>query len=83
MEVYLAQTSEYGSCERAKEMQQKINEKLGAWFLAGNSKSTLAEQLGITSQTLNNKINGSTKWYFSEVVTIAKLTGCTLDELAD
>ena len=67
---------------RAKEMQQKINEKLGAWFLAGNSKSTLADELGITYETLRNKINGSTKWYFSEVVTIAKLTGSTLDELA-
>lgn len=64
-------------------MNNTINEKLGAWLLVdGNTKNQLAAILGISRPSLNSKLAGKTPWKWDEVVTIARLTSCTLDELA-
>ena len=61
----------------------RINEKIGAWLVAeGNTMGKLADDLGITRQTLRSKLYGETDWTWSQVVSIAKITETSLDELA-
>ncbi len=64
---------------------QKINEKLGAWLLSDkhNTRDKLAKELGMTRPTLQNRLNGTSKWEWEEVIKVSKLTGCTLNELAE
>ncbi len=63
---------------------QRINEELGAWLLIkGNTRDKLAEELGMSRPTLRNRINGTAKWEWEEVVKISALTGCSLNELAE
>ncbi len=60
-----------------------INEKLGAWLLKeGRTRGELAYEIGITRQTLQERLNGRTKWRWSEVLEISRITGASLDELA-
>ena len=64
-------------------MADKINEKLGAWLLKeGNTKELLAEQIGISRPALSARLNGTSKWYWGEVVKVARITDCDLNELA-
>lgn len=64
-------------------MNKIINEKLGAWLLkSGNTREKLADEIGITRPTLNGRLDGKSKWQFDEVVKVAQLTGCSLNELA-
>lgn len=64
-------------------MNRFINEKLGAWLLEnGNSREKLAKEIGITRPTLNGRLDGKSKWYWDEVIEIARITGASLDELA-
>lgn len=64
-------------------MTDRINEKLGAWLLQpGNDRDKLAEQIGITLPTLRERLAGRNQWKWSEVIRVAEITGCTLDELA-
>lgn len=64
-------------------MNRLINEKLGAWLLkSGNTKDKLAAELGISRPTLNGRLDGKSKWQWDEVVEVARLTCCSLDELA-
>lgn len=64
-------------------MNQLINEKLGAWLLAeGHTKEVLAAEIGITRPTLNSRLSGQSRWLWDEVVQVARITGCTLNELA-
>lgn len=64
-------------------MTDKINEKLGAWLLKeGNTRELLAEQIGISRPALLARLNGTSKWYWGEVVKVAQLTECDLNELA-
>jgi len=63
---------------------QKINEVLGAWLLVkGHTRDQLAKELGMTRPTLQNRINGTAKWEWEEVVKISQLTECSLNELAE
>ena len=63
---------------------QRINEKLGAWLLIeGNTRDELAKELGMTRPTLANRLNGTTKWEWDEVLKISRLVGCSLDWLAE
>ena len=65
-------------------MAKHINEKIGAWLLEdGNTRDILAEKLGMSRPSLNSRIQGSSKWYFEEVVRLSKLVGCSVSELAD
>lgn len=64
-------------------MTDKINEKLGAWLLVkGNTRELLAEQIGITRPALLARLNGSSKWNWDEVIKVAEIVGCDLNELA-
>lgn len=65
-------------------MCKSICNEVGAWLLKpGNSKSGLAESLGITTRSLRNKLNGEQPWLWDEVCTIAEVIGCSLDDLSD
>lgn len=65
-------------------MCKGICNEVGAWLLKpGNSKSELAESLGITTRSLRNKLNGEQPWLWCEVCKIAEITGCSLDDLSD
>lgn len=37
--------------------------------------------LGMTTQTLNNRLRGTYEWTWSEILTISKILGCTTEEL--
>ena len=64
-------------------MTDRINEKLGAWLLQpGNDRDTLAERIGITLPTLRERLTGRNQWKWSEVIKVAEITDCSLDELA-
>jgi DNA-binding XRE family transcriptional regulator len=64
-------------------MNRVINEKLGAWLLqAGNTREKLAAEIGITRPTLNGRLDGNSKWTWEEVIEVARITGCSLNELA-
>ena len=64
-------------------MTDIINEKLGAWLLdSSHNRQQLADEIGITRPCLRDRLNGRTKWNWDEVLRVAEITGCTLDELA-
>ena len=64
-------------------MTDRINEKLGAWLLQpGNDRDTLAERIGITLPTLRERLTGRNQLKWSEVIKVAEITDCSLDELA-
>ena len=64
-------------------LYDRINEKLGAWLLVeGNTREKLADEIGITRPTLNGRLSGKTPWMWEEVRKVARLVGCSLDELA-
>lgn len=64
-------------------MDSLINEKVGAWLLmSGNSRENLANEIGISRPTLASRLSGKSKWNWDEVVKLAKIVGCTLDEMA-
>ena len=60
-----------------------IKEKVGSWRLEkGNSIVKLAKELGMSRPTLYTRLEGATKWRWDEVLRIAELCNCTLDELS-
>lgn len=64
-------------------MTDRINEKLGAWLLEkGNTNEKLADMIGITRPSLRERLNGNAQWKWSEVIRVAEITNCSLDELA-
>lgn len=63
-------------------MNEYINEKIGAWLLKGNTREQLAEELGISRPALSNRLKGESKWSWDDAINIARVTGCTLNELA-
>lgn len=66
--------------ERAN-MKQGINERLHA-FLSTHTEDDLADAIGISRPTLDARLSGRIEWSWREVVRIASLVGCSLDELA-
>lgn len=59
----------------------KIAEKVGAWLLiAGHTKQALAEKLGMSVGTLNNRLSGEFEWSWSEVCQLAEIIGCHLSD---
>lgn len=64
-------------------MTDRINEKLGAWLLKdGNTREVLAQAIGISRPALQNRLNGTSKWYWEEVVKVSQITGSSPNELA-
>lgn len=50
-----------------------------------SSKATLiavAKEVGVSPNTIAKKIQCISHWYFNEVVEVARITGCSLNELA-
>ena len=77
-------TSVFGSQERTDSMTtQIINEKVGGLLLGGMSRDNIAKELGMSRRTLTNRINGTAKWEFEEVLRLSRLVGCSLDDLVD
>lgn len=65
-------------------MHTAICEKVGAWLLKpGNTKTSMASELGITYKTLTAKLNGEQPWLFDEVCQIADIIGCSVLDLRD
>jgi plasmid maintenance system antidote protein VapI len=62
---------------------QIINEKVGGLLLGGMSRDNIAKELGMSRRTLTNRINGTAKWEFEEVLRLSRLVGCSLDDLVD
>lgn len=59
-----------------------INEVVGSWLLEpGNTKQRLADILGVSHVTLNNKLRGETEWTWSQVKTICATTGASLSDI--
>lgn len=64
-------------------MNEKINEKLGAWLLReGNTRELLAKEIGISRPTLQARLDGRSKWNWEDVIQISRVTSTSLDELA-
>lgn len=62
---------------------QIIREKLGAWLLdEDKTRGHLANEIGITRQTLNERLNGRSEWKWQEVLQISRITNTPLDVLA-
>lgn len=60
-----------------------IREKLGAWLLdSDKTRGQLANEIGITRQTLVERLRGRTEWKWSEVLEISRITNTPLDVLA-
>lgn len=56
-----------------------INEKASAYLnLKGNTKASLASELGMSVATLQNRLNGSLDWQWEEVRALAKILGCSV-----
>ena len=59
----------------------KITEKVGGWLQkSGNTKKKMAAELGITPDSLTNKLTGETPWLWNEVRPIALIIGCKVSD---
>ena len=59
-----------------------IRERVGAYTeRTGTTKAELADSLGMSRVTLHNKLNGLSEFSLSEAVQLAKILGCTVDDL--
>ncbi len=78
----MSKSSKYRNREGVRKTD-RINELVGAWCLEpGNSKTRLAEQLGINRVTLQARINGRCEWKWVEVCKLADVLGVSLATLA-
>lgn len=63
-------------------MTDAINATVGKWLLdTSHTKVQLANELGVTVETLTNKLQGETKWYWREVCQLADYLGVNLNDL--
>lgn len=59
-----------------------IKERVGAYLeREGATKKGLAAQLGISTVTLNLKMDGKTEFTFSEAIRLSEILGCTVNDL--
>lgn len=59
----------------------KVAEKVGAWLLISeNTKAKLANDLGMSVGTLNNRLSGETEWSWKEVCDLAEIIDCKLSD---
>ena len=63
-------------------MNEAIRERVGA-YLMGNreSKSSIANRLGVTLNTLNAKLRGESDFSLSQAFELADMLGCSVDDL--
>lgn len=59
-----------------------IDEAIAAYLRrTGKTQAELAEELGMSENTLSWKRRGKREFKLSEVIRIAEVTGCSLDEM--
>lgn len=57
-------------------------EKVAAYLARTSStKKELASALGMSTNTLNAKLDGETDWTLTEGIVLARLLGCEVDDL--
>lgn len=63
-------------------MNEAIRERVGA-YLMGNraSKSSIADRLGVSLNTLNAKLRGESDFTLSQAFELADMLGCSVDDL--
>lgn len=62
----------------------KITEKVGAWLqMKGHTKARLADELHISTVSLNSKLRDETEWTWEQVVALSEILGCELKDLKD
>lgn len=60
----------------------EIKTRIGVWLLKPeHTKKELAFKLGMTPQTLTNRLDGTFPWRWSEVCALTEVIGCSLEEL--
>ena len=63
---------------------ESIKERVGAYLMReGETLSSLAEDLGMSRTTLRHKLDGRVEFKLSEADRLAKVLGCTVDELRE
>lgn len=72
--------------EVSKSMEEQyalaIRERLGAFLAIGKvTKTSVAQSLGISLNTLNSKLNGHTPFTLGQAAKLADVMGCKLDDL--
>ena len=59
-----------------------LKERIGAFLEnTGTTKQSLANQLGISTQTLRNKLSGKSDFSLTEGICLSKILGCTVEDL--
>lgn len=59
-----------------------IKERVGAYLAReGKTKAELAKELGMSRVTLHSKLNGECEFWLSEARELARILGCTVDDL--
>ena len=59
----------------------KFTEKVGVWLMQrGNTKQLLAESLGISTVSLNKKLDEETQWTWKEVCRLSDILGCSVGD---
>lgn len=59
-----------------------IKERVGAYLeREGKTKKGLADELDMSTVTLNSKLNGETEFSFSQAIRLSEILGCTVSEL--
>lgn len=59
-----------------------IRERVGAYLAReGKTKKWLADELEMSTVTLNSKLNGETEFSFSQAIRLSDVLGCTVSEL--
>lgn len=59
-----------------------IKERVGAYLeREGKTKIWLASKLGMTTVSLNSKLNGDTEFTFSQAIRLSEVLGCTVNDL--
>lgn len=60
----------------------KLTAKAAEWLaIPNNTKKEMCSLMGITKPTLDKRLQGKSKWTFSDAKIIATLTDSTLEEL--
>ena len=63
---------------------KKLNTRINVYLAVNETtKDALAKELGMTRQTLHNKISGVSEFKLSEAVQLSKLLDCDVDELME
>lgn len=57
----------------------EFNKMIGVWLIQeGNTKTKLAAALGISTQTLSNRLSGRCEWTWNEACLLSDIIGCPL-----